>query len=58
VESIQLHENRGESLMATAHILPDLRLEVEGPGRHGLLGAWIRVLEGLVLPRRTLTARL
>jgi hypothetical protein len=58
VESIQLHENKGESLMATAHILPDLRLEVEGPGRHGLLEAWIRVLEGLVLPQRTLTARL
>ena len=58
VESIQLHESKGESLMATAHILPDLRLEVEGPGRHDLLDAWIRVLQGLILPQRTLTPRL
>jgi hypothetical protein len=58
VESIQLHESKGESLMATAHILPDLRLEVEGPGRHDLLDAWIQVLEGLILPQRTLTPRL
>ena len=56
VESVQLHENQGEFLMATAHILPDLRLEVGGPGRHGLLDAWVRVLEGLVLSQRTLTA--
>lgn len=47
VESLVLHESRGETLMATAHILPDLRLEVEGPGRHGLLEAWVRVLEKL-----------
>ena len=31
--------------MATAHLLPDLRLEVEGPGRHGLIDGWVRVLE-------------
>ncbi|MES2439132.1 MAG: hypothetical protein V4584_08690 [Verrucomicrobiota bacterium] len=45
VESVALHERKGESLMATAHVLPDLRLEVEGPGRHGLLEAWIGILD-------------
>ena len=45
VESLVLHESRGESLMATAHVVPDLRLEVEGPGRHFLLDAWTGVLE-------------
>jgi len=44
VESITLHERKGGSLAATAHLLPDLRLEVEGPGRHELLGEWIGVL--------------
>jgi hypothetical protein len=44
VESIILHERKGKSLAATAHLLPDLRLEVEGPGRHELLDAWIGVL--------------
>ncbi len=58
VETVQLHESKGDSLIATAYILPDLRLEVEGPGRHDLLEAWIHVLEGLILPRRTLTPRL
>lgn len=58
VGAVQLHESKGESLMATAHILPDLRLEVEGPGRHDLLEAWIQVLEGLIPPQRTLTPRL
>lgn len=47
LESLILHECKGETLMATAHILPDLRLEVEGPGRHGLLDGWVRVLENL-----------
>lgn len=47
VESLELHENKGESLMATAHILPDLRLEVEGPGRLESLEAWVGVLECL-----------
>lgn len=45
VESLVLHEGKGETLMATACLLPDLRLEVEGPGRHVLLDAWIEVLE-------------
>ncbi len=48
VASIVLHEAKGETLMATAHLLPDLRLEVEGPGRHGLLAGWLRVLAQLV----------
>lgn len=50
VESIRLHESKGKSLVATAHILPDLRLEVEGQGRHDLLDAWTRVLDELVNP--------
>lgn len=45
VESLALHEAKGETLMATAYLLPDLRLEVEGPERHRLLEAWIGVLE-------------
>lgn len=44
VESLTLHEARGETLMATACLQPDLRLEVEGPGRHVLLEGWIEVL--------------
>jgi hypothetical protein len=47
VESLVLHEAKGETLMATAHVLPDLRLEVEGPGRHDLLQRWVRILERL-----------
>lgn len=47
LESLVLHEARGETLMATAHILPDLRLEVEGPGRHALLDGWVRALRML-----------
>jgi hypothetical protein len=47
VESLVLHEAKGKALMATAHVLPDLRLEVEGPGRHDLLRGWVRVLERL-----------
>ncbi len=47
LESVVLHEGKGETLMATAHLLPDLRLEVEGPGRHGLIDRWMRVLENL-----------
>lgn len=58
VGAVLLHESKEKSLMATAHILPDLRLEVEGPGRHDLLDAWIRVLEGWITPQRTLTPRL
>lgn len=47
VESLVLHEGVGETLMATASILPDLRLEVEGLRRHDLLAAWRGVLERL-----------
>ncbi len=47
VESLVLHEAKGETLMATAHVLPDMRLEVEGPGRHDLLQRWVRILERL-----------
>jgi hypothetical protein len=49
LESLDLHESKGETLMATAHILPDLRLQVEGPGRHDFLDAWIAVLDRLVV---------
>lgn len=47
VERLKLHEHRSDSLAAAAHLLPHLRLEVEGPGRHALLAAWIGVLEKL-----------
>jgi hypothetical protein len=46
-ETIMLHERKGESLMATAHLLPNFRLEVEGPHRHNLLERWILTLEGI-----------
>ncbi len=51
VESLLLREGKSETLLATAHILPDLRLEVEGPGRQDLLARWVGVLENLILPR-------
>jgi hypothetical protein len=44
VESLVLHEAKGETLMATAYLLPDLRLAVEGPGKCDLLDRWIEVL--------------
>ena len=44
LESLALHERKADSTLATAHLLPDLRLEVEGPHRHALLAAWIDVL--------------
>lgn len=44
VEVLTLHECKGRSLAATAHLMPDFRLEVEGPGRHELLDAWIGIL--------------
>ncbi len=47
VEILKLHERKGKTLVATAYILPDLRLEVEGPGRHELLARWIKLLEKL-----------
>ena len=45
VESLLLHEAKGTTLMATAYLLPDLRLQVEGPGRHSLLESWLRILD-------------
>ena len=47
VEILKLHERKAETLVATAYIMPDLRLEVEGPGRHALLAGWIESLEKL-----------
>lgn len=44
VESLVLHEREGEWLTATAYILPEMRLQVEGPGRHELLERWVRVI--------------
>ena len=44
VESLILHEAKGETLLATAFLLPDLRLEVEGPDRHELLRRWVKAL--------------
>lgn len=48
VRAMVLHEAKGETLMATAHLLPDLRLEVEGPGRSVLLDGWVQALQRLV----------
>ncbi len=45
VSSLVLHEAKGTTLMATAYLLPDLRLGVEGPGRHQLLESWLRILD-------------
>ena len=45
VEILKLHERKAVTLVATAYILPDLRLEVEGPGRRALLAGWIESLE-------------
>ncbi|MEX1114600.1 MAG: hypothetical protein WEB53_05090 [Akkermansiaceae bacterium] len=39
-KSIQLHECQGESLMAAAYQLPDLRLEVEGRAAGKMLEHW------------------
>ncbi len=47
IESIILHERGADALMATAHLLPDFRLEVEGPHRHELLDEWIEALQKL-----------
>ena len=45
LESLILHERRADTTLATAYLLPDLRLEVEGADRHELLAAWIAVLK-------------
>lgn len=47
VEILKLHERKAESIVATAYILPDLLLEVEGPHRHALLARWIESLKKL-----------
>lgn len=47
VEILKLHERKAESIVATAYILPDLLLEVEGPHRHALLASWIASLKKL-----------
>ena len=49
LENLILHERKADNTLATAYLLPDLRLEVEGPGRHELLAAWIAVLKRGVL---------
>ena len=43
--TLVLHEAKGTTLMATAYLLPDLRLEVEGPRRHQLLESWLVILD-------------
>lgn len=48
IETLRLHERPGKSLAATAHLSPDLRLQVEGPGRHHLLAKWIDLLKNPV----------
>ena len=45
VSTLVLHEAKGTTLMATGYLLPDLRLGVEGPGRHQLLESWLRILD-------------
>ena len=44
VESLILHEAEGETSLATAFLLPELRLEVEGPDRHVMLQRWVEAL--------------
>lgn len=44
VESVVLNERKADALMATAYVLPDLRLEVDGPGARRLLDSWTEVL--------------
>lgn len=48
VKSIHVHEPIGEIRTATAYLLPDLTLEVEGAGRHDLLDAWVQALQALI----------
>lgn len=48
VESLTLHEGRGDSLGAAAFIRPDLRLEVEGLGNQRLSTEWARFLEKML----------
>jgi len=48
VDSLTLHEAPGETLMATAHLLPDLRLTVEGPEKKCWLDRWVCEIEMLL----------
>jgi len=48
VESLVLHEAVGETLMATAYLLPDLKLIVEGPEKHDWLERWVGEIEHLI----------
>jgi hypothetical protein len=43
--AVSLHEAKGEALTATAHLLPNLHLNVEGPDARHLLDCWIELLE-------------
>ena len=45
LESLELHEPTSEWPTASAYLLPTMQLQVEGPGRHLLLEAWIRHLQ-------------
>jgi hypothetical protein len=47
-ESITLHECPCESLTAAAFVLPDLRLEVEGPRNSALLDVWAGIVAALL----------
>jgi hypothetical protein len=48
VSSLRLDEPPAQALTASARLLPDLQLEVEGPGRHALLDQWVRIIRQLV----------
>lgn len=52
LESIKLYERKADALMATAHLLPDFHLEVEGPHRHDLLARWIEILGEMIRLKR------
>lgn len=47
VSSLRLHEPSTQALTASARLLPDLQLEVEGPGRQVLLDDWARQIQRL-----------
>jgi hypothetical protein len=48
VKSHVLHESRCETLAASAHLLPDLQLQVEGPGQAVLLDCWAAALTDFI----------
>jgi hypothetical protein len=48
IESVNLCENPAGYPAATAFLLPDLCLEVQGPHRHALLKRWCAVLKSTV----------